>query len=188
MVTVLQRIYCICLKKQRVGVTKPTSVRADRNNRYFPNFTASFKHTLVVACQVYIWQLSPQLGCGDTSQIWISFNESNIYLWKIENFAYGEINEQSFSNPHSRFHNWLCCHGMDLTMFDEINLWHRLDKILSVDLAPQDRLFWAAHYFCKENTLNTVPVCIAHVTIILIVRNASWKDSRMYSQCTTQSP
>ena len=28
------------------------------------------------------------------------FKESNSYFCKIENFAYGEINEQSFSNPH----------------------------------------------------------------------------------------
>ena len=23
-----------------------------------------------------------------------------MYFWQIENFAYGEINERSFSNPH----------------------------------------------------------------------------------------
>ena len=28
------------------------------------------------------------------------FKESNRYFCKIENFAYGEISEQSFSNPH----------------------------------------------------------------------------------------
>ena len=26
-----------------------------------------------------------------------------MYICKIENFAYGEINERSFSNPHPRF-------------------------------------------------------------------------------------
>ena len=26
--------------------------------------------------------------------------KSNRYFWKIENFAYGEINERGFSNPH----------------------------------------------------------------------------------------
>ena len=30
------------------------------------------------------------------------FKEANIYFCKIENFAYGEINERSFSNPHPR--------------------------------------------------------------------------------------
>ena len=30
------------------------------------------------------------------------FMESNRYFCKIENFAYGEINERSFSNPHPR--------------------------------------------------------------------------------------
>ena len=28
------------------------------------------------------------------------FEESNMYFYMIENFAYGEINERSFSNPH----------------------------------------------------------------------------------------
>ena len=31
------------------------------------------------------------------------FEESNRYFYKIENFAYGEINEQNFSNPHPWF-------------------------------------------------------------------------------------
>ena len=38
--------------------------------------------------------------CGDTCQIWMWFRESNKYFCKIENFAYGEISERSFSNPH----------------------------------------------------------------------------------------
>ena len=26
-----------------------------------------------------------------------------MYFWQIQNFAYGEINERSFSNPHPRY-------------------------------------------------------------------------------------
>ena len=70
--------------------------------RYFPNFSALSKHTLDIEYHVYIWQVSPQLSCGDTCQIWKWFKESNRYFWKIENFANGEINERSFSNPHPR--------------------------------------------------------------------------------------
>ena len=44
--------------------------------------------------------MSPQLSCGDTCQIWMWFRESNRYFCKIENFAYGEISERGFSNPH----------------------------------------------------------------------------------------
>ena len=68
--------------------------------RYFPKFSALSKHTLTVRYRVYIWQVSPQLSCGDTCQIWMWFEESNMYFCEIENFAYGEINERSFSNPH----------------------------------------------------------------------------------------
>ena len=70
--------------------------------RYFPHFSTVSKHTLDIEYHVYIWQLSPQLSCVDTCQIWKWFKESNRYFWKIENFANGEINEQSFSNPRPR--------------------------------------------------------------------------------------
>ena len=68
--------------------------------RYFANFSALSKQTLAIEYPVYIWQVSPQLSCGDTCQIWTWFEESNMYFCHIENFAYGEINDRSFSNPH----------------------------------------------------------------------------------------
>ena len=70
--------------------------------RYFPHFPLLSKQTLVIEYQVYIWQVLPQLSCGDTCQIWMWFRKSNRYFCKIENCAYGEINERSFSNPHPR--------------------------------------------------------------------------------------
>ena len=69
---------------------------------YCSNFSSLSKHTLAVKYRVYIWQVSPQLSCGDTCQIWMWFEESNMYFCKIKHFAYGEINERSFSNPHPR--------------------------------------------------------------------------------------
>ena len=51
---------------------------------------------------VYIWQVSPQLRCADTCQIWMRCKESNRFFGRIENVAYGEINERSFSNKHHR--------------------------------------------------------------------------------------
>ena len=59
------------------------------------------KQTLAIEYHVYIWQVLPQLSCGDTCQIWMWFRESNRYFRNIENFAYGEISERSFSNPHT---------------------------------------------------------------------------------------
>ena len=67
--------------------------------RYFPHFPLLSKQTLAIEYRVHIWQVSPQLSCGDTCQIWMWFGESNRYFCKIENFAYGEISERSFSNP-----------------------------------------------------------------------------------------
>ena len=68
--------------------------------RYFPHFPLLSKQTLAIEYHVYIWQVSPQLSCGDTCQIWMWFRESSRCFCKIENFAYGEISERSFSNPH----------------------------------------------------------------------------------------
>ena len=34
--------------------------------RYFPKFSPLSKYTLIVKYRVYIWQVSPQLSCGDT--------------------------------------------------------------------------------------------------------------------------
>ena len=70
--------------------------------RYFPIFSALSNHTLAIAYHVYIWQVAPQPSCGDTCQIWMWFEESNMCFSQVENFAYGEINERSFSNSHHR--------------------------------------------------------------------------------------
>ena len=42
--------------------------------------------------------ITPQLSCGDTCQIWMWFNEWNSRFCTIENFAH-EVNEMSFGNP-----------------------------------------------------------------------------------------
>ena len=60
---------------------------------YIPNFSASPKYMLVIEYHAHIWQMSPQLRCVDTCQIWMWYKESNRYFGMIENVAYGEINE-----------------------------------------------------------------------------------------------
>ena len=37
--------------------------------RYFPHFPLLSKQTLAIEYRVHIWQVSPQLSCGDTCQI-----------------------------------------------------------------------------------------------------------------------
>ena len=37
--------------------------------RYFPDFSALSKQPLAIENHIYIWQVSPQLGCGGTCQI-----------------------------------------------------------------------------------------------------------------------
>ena len=55
---------------------------------------------LAIEYHVHIWQVSPQVSCGDACRIWMCYNESNRYFGRIENLAYGEINERKFSNLH----------------------------------------------------------------------------------------
>ena len=77
---------------------------------YFPNFSPLSKYTLDFEYHVYLWQMSLQLSCN--CQIWMWFKEKNWYICKIENFAYGVINEWSFGNPHPRLVSYwyLCCY------------------------------------------------------------------------------
>ena len=74
----------------------------------FSTFPLLSKQKLAIEYRVHIWQVSPQLSCGDTCQIWMWFRESNRYFCKIENFAYGEISERSFSNPTPGYDMLLC--------------------------------------------------------------------------------
>ena len=75
--------------------------------RYFPNFSTSPKYRLAIEYHAHIWQVSPQLSCCDTCQIWMRFKEWNRYFCRIENFACGEIDERNFSNPHPWSTWWL---------------------------------------------------------------------------------
>ena len=71
---------------------------------YFPKFSALSKHMLAIEHHIYIWQVSPQPSCGNSCQIWMWCKEFNRYFSKIENFAYGKIDEWSFSNPQPWSH------------------------------------------------------------------------------------
>ena len=48
--------------------------------RYFPIFSEWSKQWLPVWHQVHIWQVSPQLSCGDTWQIWTWLKLSDLYF------------------------------------------------------------------------------------------------------------
>ena len=78
-----------------VGVTKIISS--------VPLFCVIFS---IVKTHVSYWISRLYLTGVAAAQLWwhlsdmMWFKESNRYFCKIENFAYGEINERSFSNPH----------------------------------------------------------------------------------------
>ena len=52
--------------------------------RYFLSFSGWSKHWLPVWYHVHIWQVSPQLSCGDTWQIWTLLKISKLYFCSIK--------------------------------------------------------------------------------------------------------
>ena len=69
----------------------------------FIDFLEATKHYLLLIYHVYIWQMSPQLSCGDTCQISTWSQGPNIGpCIKSVKDIYKEINQQNFSNPHPR--------------------------------------------------------------------------------------
>ena len=88
--------------------------------RYFPNFFQHCHNTLAFEYHVHIWQVSPQLSCGNIRQIWMWFKESKRYFCEIRYFRKGEISEWSFSNPHPRTNlscTWfeIACRAVNVT-------------------------------------------------------------------------
>ena len=74
---------------------------------------------------INIWQVSPQLICGDTCPIWMLFNGSNIYFCKSRNVSNGEIKVQNLSKPHHwpicLYQHWIPSYllSIDLILFAE---------------------------------------------------------------------
>ena len=66
------------------------------------------------------------------------FKGSNSYIGKVENFAYGEINERSFSNPHP-------CIRIIQQWALESHVIHRNDIILRYQYTEQSMVETIAH-------------------------------------------
>ena len=43
--------------------------------KWLSNFSTSLDYTLAIEYDVYIWQVSPRVSCGDTCQIWLCFKD-----------------------------------------------------------------------------------------------------------------
>ena len=66
------------------------------------NFFKMIKTSSSIWYHVHIWQVSPQLSCGDPWHIWTWFEVSNLYFAKKKK-KNGEINERSFSDTPGQF-------------------------------------------------------------------------------------
>ena len=81
------------LQKTEVGGYKANFLRS-----FFLIHQHSHDTVLPIEYFAHIWQVSLQLSCGDTCQIWMSFKQSNRYICKVTNFHNREINKQNFSH------------------------------------------------------------------------------------------
>ena len=70
-------LFRLCWKRDGVGGTKPISP--------FPIFSALSIHCLFIKYHVHIWQVSPQLSCGDTCLTWMWFKISKRQPGKKKN-------------------------------------------------------------------------------------------------------
>ena len=98
------RIYTFTGKCQysrsRVGVIEPIS-SVPLYSEFFSIVKTHVRY--LISCLYLPGSASAQLRWYLSICMWIK--ESNSYFCKIENFAYGEINKRSFSNPHSWGHS-----------------------------------------------------------------------------------
>ena len=79
------------------GVGLPSQIPA---SHYFLNFQHCQNTRQLLNMMFIFGRCQPQPGY--IWQLWMWFEECNVYLCHIEKFAYGEINERSFTNPHPR--------------------------------------------------------------------------------------
>ena len=100
--------------------------------RYFPNFSQS-NQQFPVWYHIHIWQVSPQLSCGDTWQIWTWLEISDLYFCWIKISRNGEINEWSFNNP-----------------WPLVWVYHKHRTRLQLIMVTCEEI---AYHFRKENTL-----------------------------------
>ena len=78
---------------------------------YFSHFSSLSKHmwAIVISHSYLTGVAAAQLR--QHRQIWTWFKGSCSYFYKIENFAYGEIFDRRFSNPHPRWGPLECNHS-----------------------------------------------------------------------------
>ena len=68
---------------------------------YFSNFSTSLKYMLAIEYHVHIWQVSPQLTCRDTCQIWMTFKDATLRCWKFCSFMWRQNGGECVSNHQS---------------------------------------------------------------------------------------
>ena len=108
----------------RGGITVPSQFPPSYN---FPDFLLLSKHWLPIEYHIHIWQVSPQLSCGDTCQIEkllkirknpVSGDCALFSLWTcVESMCHlfihclvivrsGDFYSQTFTKPTFRIGNW----------------------------------------------------------------------------------
>ena len=83
-----------------LGITQPITCTL----LYSQIFQPLSKHSLAIEYHIHIWQMSPQLSCINTCQMWRWFKEPNKYFWKIKIFLTEKIMNGALSSPTPAFY------------------------------------------------------------------------------------
>ena len=131
---------------------------------------------LAIEYHVYIWQVSPQLSCGDACQILMWYKDPNRYFGRIENLAYEEINERSFSNPHPSTWTLKCLHTrthrstitcyIHEIMNRATTLQWQNTSVMVPQITANSTVCTTAHYETKHEKSALLAICVEnpHVT------------------------
>ena len=142
----------------------------------FSNLSPLPEYILAIEYHVHICQVSPQLRCGDTRQIWTWCKESNVGM--IENCANGEINERSFSNLHPCLALYF-----DSTYFS-FRICETLCKVIFAFLMiANTALFLTIFHRALSQTL----ICFSNKKIMVELAQLIWLETAFRHKCSVNS-
>ena len=135
--------------------------------RYFPNFSTSPKYMLAIEYHVHIWQVSPQLSCGDTCQIWMIFKGDLVKTSPSQNAPWskrtwvGQNAPGMLQSPHriSAGGSLLFMRCVSLTLTGLVSAWRRGEASSAILAKPLSDYVSVFHLRqCKLKHLNVCEI------------------------------
>ena len=68
--------------------------------KWLSNFSTSLEYTLAIEYDVYIWQVSPRVSCGDTCQIWLCFKDQKATFARSNTLLTEKLKSEALTQYH----------------------------------------------------------------------------------------